>query len=141
MVSKGVPKMHQKSLKINPGTFQGPPVCIRDPLDCKMMPKWCPRASQMTQNAHLGTLKGTQNSAKSNNQVYKTQIYIFHFLIDFNPGNQFFYSCQSLQSANQQATGYQRGRRQGRSLKIRRTSAEVAGRARRVGTILSMILC
>ena len=53
---------------------------------------------------------------------------MFHFLIDFHPGNQFFYCCQSFQSANQQATGCQRGRRQGRSLKIRPHPAGV-GRA------------
>ena len=118
MVSKGVPKMYQKSLKIHPGIFQGPSVCIRDSLDCKMVPKWCPRTSQSTQNGHLGTLKGPKNSTKSNHQVSNKQIYIVHFLIDFNPGKQFFYSCQSFQSANQQVTGCQRGRRQGRSLKI-----------------------
>ena len=75
MVSKGVPKMYQKSLKIHPGTFQGPSVCIRDPLDCKMVPKWCPRTSQMTQNGHPGTLKGAKNSTESTNQVYNKQIY------------------------------------------------------------------
>ena len=110
--------MHQKSSKIHPGTFQGPSVCICDPLDCKMVPKLCPETSQRTQNGHLGTLKGCKNQQ---NQIITsiTNRFIFlHFLIDFNPGNQFFHSCQSCQSANQQATGYQRGRRQGRSLKI-----------------------
>ena len=42
---------------------------------------------------------------KINNQVYNKHVYIFHFLIDFNPEKQFFYSCQSFQSANQQTTG------------------------------------
>ena len=57
IVSKGGPKNHQKSLKIHPGTFQGPYECIRDPLDCKKVPKWCPRTSKMTKNGHLETLK------------------------------------------------------------------------------------
>ena len=96
MVSKGKPKIHQKSLKIQLGTFRGPSVCICDPLDCKMLPKLCPRTFKCTQNDHLGTLKGAKNSTKSNNQVYNREIYIFHVLIDFNPGNKFFYSCQSF---------------------------------------------
>ena len=75
----------------------------------------------MNQNCHLGTLKEARNSTTSKNQVYNKQIYILDFLIDFNPGTPFFYSCQSFQSANQQATGCQRGRRQGRSLKIKNT--------------------
>jgi hypothetical protein len=28
-----------KTIKIHPGTFQGPSECICDPLDCKMVPK------------------------------------------------------------------------------------------------------
>ena len=40
LVSKGAPKIHQKTLKIHLGTFQGPSVCIGDPLDCKIVPKW-----------------------------------------------------------------------------------------------------
>ena len=51
----------QESLKIQLGTFQGPSVCICDPLDCKMVPKWCPRTSKWIQNGHLGTLKGVKN--------------------------------------------------------------------------------
>ena len=96
MVSRGVPKMFQKSLKIHPGTFQSPSVCIRDPLDCKMVPKWCPRTSKMTPKWTSGDPKKAKNSTTCNNQVYNKEIYIFHFLIDFNPGNKFFYSCQSF---------------------------------------------
>ena len=118
MVSKGVPKMFQKTLKIHSGTFQSPSVCIRDPLDCKMVPKWCPRTSKRTKNGHLGTLKDAKKLTKPNNQVYNKQIHICHVLIDFNPGNQCFDSCQSFQSANQQSTGCPRGWRQGRSLNI-----------------------
>ena len=61
MVSKGTPKINQKSLKIHPGTFQGPSQCICDPLGGKMVPKWCPRTSKWIQNAHLETLKGVKN--------------------------------------------------------------------------------
>ena len=61
LVSKGRPNIHQKSLKIHLGTFQGPSVCIGDPLDCKIVPKWCPRTSKWIQNGHLGTLKGVKN--------------------------------------------------------------------------------
>ena len=57
IVSRGVPKMFQKSLKIHPRTFQSPSVCIRDPLDCKMVPKWCPRTSKMTQKWSSGDPK------------------------------------------------------------------------------------
>ena len=110
IVSKGVPNMYRKSLKIHPGTFQGPSVCTRDPFDCKTVPKWCPRTFKRTPNRYLGTLTGAKHSTKSNNQLYNKQNYIFDFLIDFHPGNQFFYSCQSFQSASEQTTGYQRGR-------------------------------
>ena len=61
MVSNGVPQIDQRSLKIHPGTFQGPSVCICDSLDCKMVLKWCPRTSRWTQNGHLVTLKGAKN--------------------------------------------------------------------------------
>ena len=118
MVSEGGPKIHQKSLKIHPGTFQGPSVCICGPFDCKMMPKWCPRTSKWTQNGHLGTLKGAKNRQTPIIKYIINRFIFFMFIHGFNPGNQFFYSCQSFQSANQQSTGCQRGRRQGRSLKI-----------------------
>ena len=61
MVFKGKPKIHQKSLKIYPGTFQGPSVCICDPLHCKMGSKCCPRNFKWSQNSDLGTLKGAEN--------------------------------------------------------------------------------
>ena len=85
MVAKGVPKIYKKSLNIQSETFQGPSVCIRDPLDCKMVPKWRPRTSKRTQNGYLGTLKRARNETKSNNQIYNKQTCISHFLIDFNP--------------------------------------------------------
>ena len=72
MVSKGTPKIHQKSLKIYPGTFQGPSQCICDPLDCKMVPKWCPRTFKWSQNGHPRTLKVNENQqAPTTNYVTK----------------------------------------------------------------------
>ena len=61
LVSKGSPKIHQKSLKIHPGTFQGPSQCICDPLGGKMVPKLCPRTSKWSQNGHPRTLKVHEN--------------------------------------------------------------------------------
>ena len=55
------PKIHQKSLKIHSGTFQGPSQCICDPIDCKMIPKWYPKTSKWSQNCHLGNLRGLKN--------------------------------------------------------------------------------
>ena len=46
LVSKGGPKIHQKSLKSHTGTFQGPSQCICDTIDCQMIPKWCPKTSK-----------------------------------------------------------------------------------------------
>ena len=82
MVSKGGPKIHQKSLKIQLGSCQGPSVCICDPRDCKMVPKCCPRTSKWRQNGHLGTLKGVknkQNPVTNVNQVYSKQIHSLRF--------------------------------------------------------------
>ena len=76
------------------------------PKDLQMDPKWS-----------SADPKSSKKTIKSNNQLYNKQFFFFMFIHWFNPGNQFFYSCQSFQSANQQSTGYQRGRRQGRSLK------------------------
>ena len=47
-----------KIIKIHPGTFQGPSECICDALDCKIVPKWCPRTSEWSQNVHPRTLTG-----------------------------------------------------------------------------------
>ena len=81
MVSRGTPKIHQKSLKIHFGTFQGPSVCICDPLDCKMVPKWCPRTSKWIQNGHLGTLKGVKNQQ---NPIIRYIVNRFILFVFFN---------------------------------------------------------
>ena len=62
MVSGGTPRIHEKSLKTQPGTFQGPSLCICDPLDCKTVPKVCRRTSKGCQNCHLETPKGVKKS-------------------------------------------------------------------------------
>ena len=79
MVSGGGPKIHQKSKKIHPGTFQGPSVCICDPLDCKMVPKWWPRTFKCTQNDDLGTLKVAKNQQHQIIQHKQKHVYIVHF--------------------------------------------------------------
>ena len=65
---------------------------------------------------------------------YTTNIFIFYFLsIDFNPANWFLYSWEPIQPANQQSTGCQRGRRQGRSLHIRRARPKAGRWASSIG--------
>ena len=122
LVSKGVPKIHQKSSKIHPGTFQGSfeRTCV--PLDHQNGAKLIPRTSKLNQNCDPRTLKGDKINNIQWQIVLQKSVYFKQCSIDFNPGN-------PSNPANQLFTGYQRGRRQGRSLKIRRTSSEVAGRA------------
>ena len=79
LVSKGGPKIHQKSLKIHSGTFKGPSQRICDPIDCKMIPKWCPKTSKWSKNGHLGTLKRSQKSTQSDPRVYSKQICTLRF--------------------------------------------------------------
>ena len=63
-------------INIHPGTFQGPSQCICDPLDCKMIPKWCPRTSKWSQNGHPRTLKVNENQqAPTTNYVTKRCIF------------------------------------------------------------------
>ena len=58
MVSEGEPKIHQKSSKIHPGTFQGSLERICVPLDHQNGAKMVPRASKLSQNGDPRTLKG-----------------------------------------------------------------------------------
>ena len=74
------PQMHQKSMKIQPGTFQGPSLCICDPLGCKMVPTVCP-------NDHLETLKGVK---KSITQHITNRFPFFIFINWFQSWKQFF---------------------------------------------------
>ena len=76
-----------KIIKIHPGTFQGPSECICDPLDCKMVPKWCPRTSKWSQNGHLRTLKGNENQQNPITNYVTKSLYLEQCSIDFNPGN------------------------------------------------------
>ena len=70
-----VPKIDQKSPKIHPGNFQGPSVCIRDPLDCKMIPNWCPRTSKWSQNGHPRTLKVNENQQTPTTNYVTKRLY------------------------------------------------------------------
>ena len=75
MVSKGVPKMSQKSSKIHPGTFQGSFERICVPLDHQNGAKMVPRTSKLSQNGHPRALKGD----KMNNiqwQIVLQKMYI-----------------------------------------------------------------
>ena len=79
MVSKGGPQIHQKSLKIQFGTFQYPCVCNCDPLDWKIVPKCCPGTSKWIQNGHLGTLKGVKNQQNAVIRYIVNRIILFVF--------------------------------------------------------------
>ena len=57
MVSKGGPKISQKSSKINPGTFQGSFECICVPLDHQNGAKMVPRTSKLSQNGDPRALR------------------------------------------------------------------------------------
>ena len=61
MVSEGHPKIHQKSSKIHPGTFQGSFECICVPLGHQNGAKMVPRASKVSQNGNPRTLKENKN--------------------------------------------------------------------------------
>ena len=117
MVSKGIPKIHQQSIKIHPRTFQGPSQCICDPLGGKMVPKWCPRTSKWKQNGHPRTLKVHENQ-RAPTSKYVTKRYTFWPVLHWFRSWKFFNSCKSMQIADYMTAGCQRGRRQGRSLKI-----------------------
>ena len=77
------PKIHQKSLKIQLGSCQGPSVCICDPRDCKMVPKCCPRTSKWRQNGHLGTLKGVKNQQNPVIRYTVNRFILFVFIHGF----------------------------------------------------------
>ena len=114
MVSRVKPNIFRKSLRIHPRSFQGPSVCICVTLDCKMVPK----DFQMVPKFASRNPKNTENQHNTIIQ-HITNIFVFvHCIIYVNPGNQFFYSCQSFETANQRSAGCQRGRWQGRSLRI-----------------------
>ena len=139
MVSKGGPKIHQKSLKSHPGTFQGSFECICVPLDHKNNAKMIRRTSKSNQNGDPRTVKGHIKSTISNCKSCHKKLHSEQCPFDFNPGNpcnpaeminlgqlgtsrrmlaRRFNIKKFCQSANQQSTAYQRGRWQGRSLKI-----------------------
>ena len=113
MVCKGDPKSFKNRWKSSLGPSRVP-LCASV---THLIAKWCQNGAQgpprWPKNGHLGTIKGAKNSTTSNNQVYNKEIYIFHFLIDFNPGNKFFYSCQSFSLQIRRpliARGHQAGR-------------------------------
>ena len=129
MVSKGGPQNHQKSKIIKNPSWDLPGSIWVHPW-----PTWLQKGTQMVPKDLQNDQKLSSGDPKmtlKNNKIQSLDIsqidLYFSFLIDFNPGNQSFYSSQSFQSANQQTTGHQGGRRQGRSLKIRPHPAGVQG--------------
>ena len=87
MVSKGGPKIHQKSLKIHPGTFQGSFECICVPLDHQNAAKMMPRTSNLSQNGDPRTVKGNIKSTISNDKSCHKKLCSKQCPIDFNPAN------------------------------------------------------
>ena len=100
MTQNGVQRGTQNVLKNHWKSILGPSRVHLCASVTHLIAKWCQNGAQgpprWLKNGHLGTLKGAKNSTKSSYQVYNKEIYIFNVLIDFNPGNKFFYSCQSF---------------------------------------------
>ena len=78
MVSKGGPKIHQKSLKSHPGTFQGSFECICVPLDHKNGAKMILRTSKSNQNGDPRTVKGNIKSTISNDKSCHKKNYVLN---------------------------------------------------------------
>ena len=87
MVSEGGPKIHQKSSKIHPGTFQGSFERICVPLDHQNGAKMAPRTSKVSQNGDPRTLKGKENQQYPMTNPATKKIYSKHCSLNFKPGN------------------------------------------------------
>ena len=74
------------------------------PMITKMVPKWCPKTPECLQN-------GVQD------QWSEWKVGWFSYFYN-DKSCRSFKSCKSIQIANYKSAGYQRGRRQGWSLKI-----------------------
>ena len=83
MVSNGGPKIHQKSSKIHPGTFQGSFDCICVPLDHQNGPK----DLKVNQNGDPRTLKGNKNQQYPMTTPATKKLYSKQYSLNFNPGN------------------------------------------------------
>ena len=87
MVSEGGPKIHQKSSKIHPGTFQGSFECICVPLGHQNGAKMPPRTSKVSQNGNPRTLKGDKNQQYPMTNTATKKLYSKQCSLNFNPGN------------------------------------------------------
>ena len=101
MVSEGGPKIHQKSSKIHPGTFQCSFECICVPLDHQNGAKMVPRTSKVSQNGDPRTLKEDENQQCPMTSAAAKKIYSKQCSLNFNanPANPF-----SLQISSQLVT-------------------------------------
>ena len=87
MVSQGRPKIHQKSSKIHPGTFQDSFECICVPLDHQNGAKMVPRTSKVNQNGDPRTLKWNKNQQYPMTNPATKKWYSEQCSLNFNPGN------------------------------------------------------
>ena len=85
MVSEGGPKIHQKSPKIHPGTFQVSFECICVPLDHQNGGKMVPRTSKVSQNGDPRTLKGHKNQQHPMANPGTKKLYSKQCSLNFNP--------------------------------------------------------
>ena len=101
MVSEGGPKIHQKSSKTRPGTFQCSFECICVPLDHQNGTKLVPRTSEVSQNGDPRTLKEDENQQCPMTSAAATKIYSKQCSLNLNanPANPF-----SLQISSQLVT-------------------------------------
>ena len=116
-VPTGVPKSIENHKKINPGTFVGSPECTLAHMITKIVSKWSPRtpkSSKMTSQ----DLQEEQTLLDLNANLPGNTDHVFLISTCFQSSKS-FKSCKSFQSANHQSPHWQRGRRQGRSLKIK----------------------
>ena len=87
MVSEGGPKIHQKSSKIHPGTFQGSFECICVPLGHQNGAKMAPRTSKVSQNGDPRTLKGNKNQQHPMTNPATKKLYSKQCSLNFNSEN------------------------------------------------------
>ena len=87
MVSQGGPRIHQKSSKIHPGTFQGSFECICVPLDHQNGAQMAPRTSKVSQNGNPRTLKGNKNQQYLMTNPATKNLCSKQCSLNFNSGN------------------------------------------------------
>ena len=121
------PKIHQKSIEINIGTFKGTPDCTLAPndhqnrakvvpQDPRMPPKWCPKSiKSVIVNAKHSEINSQWFQSVSGHMFEK----IFKcWKSSVIQSCRSCKSCKSIRITDFKSADCQRGRRQGRSLKI-----------------------